>query len=88
MSFEYLIINPKTGERASTQVKTGNSELNRDDYAPVGRRVFLFQSNNLYAGSEAKNVECIPPPVLAQFLKKERGWLPGVFGKKMEMLGL
>jgi hypothetical protein len=31
MSFEYLVVDPRTGELGSTQVKTGNVALNRDD---------------------------------------------------------
>ncbi|MEA2103231.1 MAG: hypothetical protein U9P79_01125 [Candidatus Cloacimonadota bacterium] len=33
MSFEYLSVNPKTGEKALTQVKTGNVSLNRSDFS-------------------------------------------------------
>lgn len=33
MAFEYLVINPKTGERAQAQVKTGNTPLDRNEYS-------------------------------------------------------
>ena len=85
MSFEYLIVMPQTGERALTQVKTGNSGLNLHEYASVGEQVFLFQSNGLYLG-RADNVTCIDRNDLLDFLSEPRGWLPGVFDKKMKML--
>jgi len=86
-TFEYLIVNPKTRERAITHIKTGNSSLNLNDYATIPQKVFLFQSNGIYSG-DASNVTCIHRNDLISFLKASRGWVPGVFDKKMEMLGM
>jgi len=43
MSFEYLSVNPKTGEKDLTQVKTGNFSLNRSDFSQYPYKIFLFQ---------------------------------------------
>jgi len=86
MSFEYLALNPKTGERALTQVKTGNVNLNREEYFRYPYKVFLFQSNGLYCGKEAENVCCITRQELNDFLSQSLEWLPGVFKCKYEMI--
>ncbi len=68
MRFEYLLVNPETGEKALTQVKTGQVELDRGNYRDRDKKVFLFQSNELYTGSNADNVTCISKKELLDFL--------------------
>ena len=86
MSFEYLAVNPLTGEKALTQVKTGKVDLDRDDYSPYPHKVFLFQSNERYEGSIADNVVCISRAELLKFLEKSITWLPKSFQSKMEIV--
>lgn len=88
MSFEYYVVNPMTGERASAQVKTGNVTLSSDDYADTPRKVFLFQSNDIYTGSEQKNVVCVSRDEMTNFLQSSRSWLPRGIVEKMKMLGV
>ena len=84
--FEYLAINPQTGEIAETQVKTGNDELNRDNYSSRPNKVFLFQSNEHYNGSEADNVVCISREELSKFLNKYISKLPRSFRIKKDII--
>lgn len=86
MSFEYLALEPTTGERALTQVKTGNVYLNREEYACYPYKVFLFQSNELYSGNDAQNVCCITRQEINDFLHQSLEWLPDVFKYKFEMI--
>ena len=86
MSFEYLAINPKTGERALTQIKTGNVSLNRDDYKGFEHKIFLFQSNELYEGANAANVNTITRNQLTDFLSESLKWLPTVFKTKSDLV--
>jgi len=86
MSFEYLSVNPKTGEKALTQVKTGNVSLNRSDFSQYPYKIFLFQSNGLYEGGDENNVVCIKRDEIKGFLKKSLEWLPEVFKTKWEMI--
>jgi hypothetical protein len=86
MTFEYLCVNPKSGRVAGTQVKTGNTPLNRDEYIQFGQKVFLFQSNDLYLGVGADNVQTIPRSELVDFLSKAASWLPKSFRRKMEIV--
>jgi hypothetical protein len=86
MSFEYLAIDPKTGERALTQIKTGNVALNKDDYKRYKYKIFLFQSNELYEGEDAANVNTITREQLTDFLNKSLKWLPTVFKKKSALV--
>jgi len=86
MRFEYLVIDPKTGEKALTQVKTGNVHLNREEYSRYPYKIFLFQSNGLYEGKDAGNVICITRHELNEFLHQSLEWLPTVFTTKSEML--
>ena len=86
MSFEYLAVNPKSGEKALSQVKTGQVALNRDDYVQFSQKIFLFQSNELYTGVGAKNVVCISRNDLLELLEKSLAWLPKSFQRKMEIV--
>lgn len=85
MTFEYLCVHPKNGEVAATQVKTGNSIINKDDYADLGQKIFLFQANDSYAGKDAQNIECITRNQLVEFIGKAQPWLPGALRRKIEM---
>lgn len=86
MSFEYLAINPKSGERALTQVKTGEVVLNRNDYATYPQKIFLFQSNDRYVGDEPENVICISKNEMLNFLNKSLVWLPESFQNKVALI--
>ena len=86
MSFEYLAVNPETGEKALTQVKTGQVTINKDDYIHYAQKIFLFQSNELYAGVGAQNVVCISRDDLLELLNKSVAWLPRSFQRKVEIV--
>ena len=87
MSFEYLAVHPKSGKRALTQVKTGYSEINPDDYKHRKEQIFLFQSNGKYSNRNShKNVKCITRVELLKFLDDSIEWLPAVFKNKKEIV--
>jgi hypothetical protein len=86
MRFEYLAVNPKNGEKALTQVKTGNEHLNKEEYSQDPHKVFLFQSNGLYDGEDSENVSCVAKQELNDFLHQSLTWLPAVFKRKSEMV--
>lgn len=86
MSFEYLAVNPVTGEKALAQVKTGEVVLSRDDYCHLPHKVFLFQSNERYEGSNADNVICVSRAELLKFLDNSITWFPKSFQTKMEIV--
>jgi hypothetical protein len=86
MTFEYLCVNPLTGEVAGTQVKTGEAPLNKDDYAQFSHKTFLFQSNERYLGIGAENVESFSRVELLEFLRKSAAWLPKSFKRKIEIV--
>lgn len=85
MTFEYLCVNPNDGEVASTQVKTGNSFIDKDDYADLRQKIFLFQPNDRYTGGGAKHIECISREKLMEFVQEARPWLPGALRRKVEI---
>ena len=87
MTFEYLLIDSSNFERAWVQVKTGNTHLNRDDYLDHGHKVFLFQSNEYYEGSDSENVTCITKDELWEFMEEKRDLLPKSIQNKLDMLG-
>ncbi|HSF66829.1 MAG TPA: hypothetical protein VLA67_05300 [Nitrospiraceae bacterium] len=88
MTFEYLCVNPLNGQIAGTQVKTGYTALNRDDYSQFQQKVFLFQANDLYLGVGTDNVEAIPRNEIIEFLNKATPWLPKSFRRKMEIANI
>ena len=85
-SFEYLAVNPKTGKKARTQVKTGRVSICKDDYVSCSEDVFLFQSNGLYSGVGASHIFCISRDELLNFLRESIDWLPELFRTKMELI--
>jgi hypothetical protein len=88
MSFEYFLVKPNTGEIAVTQIKTGNTSIDRNGYAASESKVFLFQSNELYTGNATDRIICISRSELLQFMGKSINWLPQLFKRKIEMVGL
>ena len=86
MSFEYLVIDSKTRERALVQVKTGNVYLNKNKYSKYPYKIFLFQSYDLYEGDTADNICCILKDELFRFLEDSLEWLPAIFKTKMQMV--
>ncbi len=87
LRFEFMLANSDSGEKALTQVKTGTTELNIDDYTKDEQRIFLFQSNENYKGQPAKNVELILRRELADFLKKKIYLFPQSFQTKLKLIG-
>lgn len=86
MSFEYLAVDPKSGERALSQVKTGRVAINRDNYVHLPYKIFLFQSNGLYEGTGAENVVCVSREEMLRFLDMSLAWLPGSFQTKVDLV--
>ena len=86
MSFEFLVVNPISNERALTQVKTGNTQLNIDDYANIPSKVFLFQSNEIFCGQSSPNVVCVSRQELIDFMDSSTAWLPKSFTRKIDLL--
>lgn len=86
MSFEYLAVKPESGEKALTQVKTGNTGLNTEKYSKYSEIIYLFQSNELYSGDCPANVNCLKRKDLYQFLVNSLHWLPSVFKTKHQMV--
>ena len=86
MSFEFMVVRPDTGDTAWTQVKTGNTTLDRNSYASYEHQVILFQANDLYSGEEHATVSCVSTSEIRRFMEENIGWLPRVFANKLEML--
>ena len=86
MKFEFLVTNSRTGEKAITQVKTGDTAINIDDFTHLPYKVFLFQSNEYYEGTASDNVVCVSRRELQKFLQKRIDLFPSSFLRKLEMV--
>ena len=86
MSYEYLLVDPKTGQKAKVQVKTGDVPLNIGDYLKSEEKVFLFQANEIYQGAANENVICITRQEITDFLMGSLSWLPRIFSKKLALI--
>ena len=86
LRFEFMLTDSRTGEKALTQVKSGDKRLNIDDYAEEQWHIFLFQANGLYDGRPRENVTCITRDELANFLQKNTVLLPQSFQTKLELI--
>lgn len=89
MSYEFSLVHSKTGECALIQVKTGHSELNKDDdvYAKISEKLFLFQSNELYKGAQYPHIECVTRDSLLKFMREYHHLLPGAMVNKARLTG-
>lgn len=86
MSFECYLVRPETGEIALVQVKTGDTCINQNKYSDDKNQVFLFQSNEYYAGKKTKHVTCLTRSQIEAFLRKSRHWLPNIFKTKASLV--
>ena len=86
LRFEFMLTHSETGEKALTQVKTGDERLDVDCYSNHPWRVFLFQSNEYYDGHPAGNVTCIARCDLTAFLRDSIHLFPQSIQTKWEML--
>ena len=84
--FEYLLVNKVTKEKALVQVKTGNTQINQQNYVKFKEKIFLFQSNNLYLGQDTENVISINPKDILQFIQSSIDWLPQNFQNKFNLI--
>ena len=89
MSYEFSLVHSKTGECGLIQVKTGHSELNKDDdvYAKISEKLFLFQSNELYKGAQYPHIECVSRDSLLKFMREYYHLLPGAMVNKAKLTG-
>lgn len=90
MRYEFFIANPQSGEKGITQVKTGNSVINRGEFSQhySNMKVFLFQPRNIYEGPTSENITCITKKELLEFLENSiaHTWLPEWLRTKWEMV--
>ena len=86
LRFEFMLANAQTGAKALTQVKSGDTRLNIDDYAEEQWRIFLFQANERYDGRPRKNVTCITRDELANFLQENTRLFPQSFRTKLDLI--
>jgi hypothetical protein len=78
MSYEFYLINKNTHEKAIVQVKTGHTPLSPDAPQWINRneKVFLFQSSGIYKCDSKKNVICIEPDIIEDFMYNNQNLLP------------
>jgi len=84
MSYEFIVFDPHTNQRAIVQVKTGQTVLNKDDYRIFNQKVFLFQANGLYIGKENQNIICFNPVVIETFMRHNRNYMPNYINQWLD----
>ncbi len=87
MSYEFYLIHKKNHQRAIVQVKTGDTPLNVADWSGRKEKVFLFQSNGKYQGQGTKEVVCLSPDVIKDFMHKNKDILPSNVNHWLDILG-
>lgn len=75
-AYEYVLIHKETSEKAVAQVKSGNVNLNINNYSSIPCKVFLFTSRGEYFGNQAENVVCISLDEVKHFLTNRKRILP------------
>lgn len=84
MKYEFYVIDSKSKETFYTQVKTGNTPINKDHYLD-GRSYLLFQTKEDYQGGGNENTKCIKKQDIIDFLETSKSWLPGTVQIKMDV---
>ena len=88
MKFEFLVAHSKSGEKATTQVKTGNSPIDVDAHRRLSDKVFLFQSNGYYENKNVTDDKIVyfSREELKRFLENNIKFFPSSFKIKLEMV--
>ena len=88
MKFEFLVAHSKSGEKATTQVKTGNSTIDVNTYKHLSNKVFLFQSNGYYENKNVTddNIVYVSREKLKRFLENNIKFFPSSFKIKLEIV--
>ena len=76
ISYEYQLIDPKTGCPAYVQVKSGNIVLDPSNYYRFPETYYLFSPAGYASPSIKKHVICIGRDEIEGFLSKARTYLP------------
>ena len=87
MGYEFYAIHSKTKERAVVQVKTGNTPLSPKDWQSWKEKVFLFQANGHYDGFGNKNIVCLKPRDIEDFMYNNIDILPSNIVNWLDVLG-
>ena len=85
LHFEFMLAHSETGEKALTQVKSGDATLRIPDYANHAHRVFVFQSKGYYEG-QADRVDRICHGELVRFLQEKIPLFPESFRRKRDLV--
>ena len=88
MKFEFLVAHSKSGEKATIQVKTGNSPIDVDAYGHLSNKVFLFQSNGYYKNKNFTDDKFVyvSREKLKRFLESNIKLFPSSFKTKLEIV--
>lgn len=86
MAYEFYLIHKSSKERAIVQVKTGDTPLNPNNYRDKKEKVYLFQSNGYYTENRTKNVICLSPQEIKDFINKNLEILPKSIKHKITIL--
>jgi len=76
ISYEYQLIDPKTGHPVFVQVKSGNTILNPSTYYKFPEKYYLFSPAGYASSSEKEHVVCIEKREIDAFLRESRSYLP------------
>ena len=58
------------------QVKTGRTRLNALEWEGAKEHVILFQANGYYENMKVKNVECLDPRAVEEFVYNNLSMMP------------
>jgi len=86
MSYEFYLINRLTYKRVMVQVKTGNTNINLDDYKDCKEDIFFFQPNNRYEGEKRYNYNIIDKNDIEQFVINNQSIIPSNILKWFELI--
>lgn len=76
MAYEFYLINKTSFKRAILQAKTGNSDINLDDYRDNKEIIFLFQPNNCFLGNKEDNMNVIRKEEIESFIEQNKKIIP------------
>ena len=83
-TYEYVLVHPGDGHRALVQVKSGVAALNREVFQRLvetettqpATKIYLFSTDDRYAGIEDPRIECLSSKELERFVHDNTNLMP------------
>lgn len=86
VKYEFVLKHKETGEKAIVQVKSGNVDLNIDEFKGIADKVFLFTSEGEYNGNSNGSIELLKKDIIEKFIFNNIKIMPDLVQRWIEFI--